>query len=62
MAWAQLPSEALKNIRFRLAITTPEVADFSQKIAQAEGNPNFTFRTHGSRTLKTPIQYPAFSS
>jgi transcriptional regulator with XRE-family HTH domain len=41
MAWAQPPSEQLKNIRFRLGITTREVADFSQKIAEAEGNPEY---------------------
>jgi len=41
MAWAQSPCEQLKAIRFRLGITTREVADFSQKIADAEGNPEF---------------------
>ncbi len=41
MAWPQPPSEQLKNIRFRLGITTREVADFSQKIAEAEGNPEY---------------------
>jgi len=41
MAWAQPPSERLKAIRSRLGITTREVADFSQKIAEAEGNPEF---------------------
>jgi transcriptional regulator with XRE-family HTH domain len=41
MAWAHPPSEQLKAIRFRLGITTREVADFSQKIAEAEGNPEF---------------------
>ena len=35
------PCEQLKNIRCRLGITTREVADFSQKIAEAEGNPEF---------------------
>jgi transcriptional regulator with XRE-family HTH domain len=35
------PSEQLKDIRSRLGITTREVADFSSKIAQAEGNPEF---------------------
>src|SRR5437660_2822292 len=35
------PSEQLKNIRSRLGITTREVADFSQKIAVAEGNSEF---------------------
>jgi transcriptional regulator with XRE-family HTH domain len=41
MLWAQSPCEQLKAIRFRLGITTREVADFSQKIAEAEGNPEF---------------------
>src|SRR5258708_268283 len=43
MAWAppQPPSEQLKDIRGRLGITTREVSDFSQKIADAEGNPEF---------------------
>ena len=41
MAGMQPPNEQLKNLRFRLGITTREVADFSQKIAQAEGNPEF---------------------
>jgi len=41
MAWAHPPSEQLKQIRCRLGITTREVADFSQKIAEAEGNPEF---------------------
>lgn len=35
------PNEQLKDIRFRLGITTREVAEFSQKIADAEGNPEF---------------------
>ena len=41
MADTQTPREQLKSIRFRLGITTREVADFSQKIAEAEGNPEF---------------------
>jgi transcriptional regulator with XRE-family HTH domain len=35
------PSEQLKDIRSRLGITTREVSDFSQKIADAEGNQEF---------------------
>ena len=35
------PHEQLKNIRFRLRITTRDVAEFSQKIAEAEGNSEF---------------------
>src|SRR6202049_5385791 len=35
------PREALKEIRLRLGITTRDVADFSQKIAETEGNPEF---------------------
>jgi transcriptional regulator with XRE-family HTH domain len=35
------PSEQLKELRARLGITTRDVADFSQRIAEAEGNPEF---------------------
>src|ERR1700731_379372 len=35
------PREELKEIRLRLGITTRDVADFSQKIAESEGNPEF---------------------
>jgi transcriptional regulator with XRE-family HTH domain len=35
------PHEQLKDIRVRLGITTRDVADFSQKIAEAEGNPEY---------------------
>src|SRR5215831_6635844 len=35
------PHEQLKDIRFRLGISTRDVAEFSQKIAEAEGNPEF---------------------
>src|SRR3981081_3693473 len=41
MALALPPSEQLKDIRNRLGITTRDVAEFSQKIAQAEDNPEF---------------------
>lgn len=45
MVWAQSPCEQLKAIRFRLGVTTREVADFSQKIAESEGNPEFHIST-----------------
>jgi transcriptional regulator with XRE-family HTH domain len=35
------PNHRLKELRCRLGITTREVADLSQKIAEAEGNPEF---------------------
>src|SRR6202045_5065796 len=35
------PREELKEIRLRLGITTRDVADLSQKIATAEGNPEY---------------------
>ncbi|HXM93466.1 MAG TPA: helix-turn-helix transcriptional regulator [Candidatus Dormibacteraeota bacterium] len=35
------PNEQLKDLRARLGITTRDVAELSQKIAQAEGNPEF---------------------
>jgi len=36
------PGERLKQIRFRLGITTRDVAELSQKIAEDEGNPEFS--------------------
>jgi transcriptional regulator with XRE-family HTH domain len=41
MLGTQAPNAHLKDIRCRLGITTREVADFSQKIADAEGSPEF---------------------
>src|SRR6202049_916533 len=41
MAVGLPPSEQLKDIRTRLGITTRDVAEFSQRIAEAEGNPEF---------------------
>src|SRR5229473_6536986 len=41
MLYGRPPSEELKEIRSRLGITTRDVADFSQKIAEMEGNPEF---------------------
>lgn len=41
MSGSPTPSQRLKEIRFRLGITTREVAEFSQKIAEAERNPEF---------------------
>src|ERR1700680_2227416 len=41
MISTQSPSEQLKDIRCRLGITTREVAEFTHKIAEAEGNPEF---------------------
>jgi transcriptional regulator with XRE-family HTH domain len=35
------PSEQLKAIRTRLGVTTRDVADLSQKLADAEGNPEY---------------------
>jgi transcriptional regulator with XRE-family HTH domain len=35
------PNEQLKQLRSRLRITTRDVAEFSQKIAETEGNPEF---------------------
>src|SRR5712675_872501 len=52
MADTQTPREQLKSIRSRLGITTREVADFSQKIAEAEGNPEF----HISNAWLTQIE------
>ncbi len=36
------PSQRLKDLRVRLGITTRDVADLSQKIAEREGNSEFT--------------------
>jgi transcriptional regulator with XRE-family HTH domain len=52
MALALPPSEQLKDIRNRLGITTRDVAEFSQKIAQAEDNPEF----HISNAWLTQIE------
>ncbi len=41
MLYARPPREELKEIRSRLGITTRDVAEFSQKIAEMEGNPEF---------------------
>ncbi|HVO59012.1 MAG TPA: helix-turn-helix transcriptional regulator [Dongiaceae bacterium] len=38
---SQRPSEQLKAIRARLGITTREVAELSQRLADAEGNPEY---------------------
>src|SRR6202035_4315171 len=46
------PSEQLKDIRFRLGITTREVAEFSHKIAEAEGNPE----SHISNAWLTQVE------
>jgi transcriptional regulator with XRE-family HTH domain len=35
------PNEQLKELRSKLGITTRDVAEFSQQIAEAEGNPEF---------------------
>jgi transcriptional regulator with XRE-family HTH domain len=35
------PNEQLKDLRTRLRITTRDVAEFSQKVAESEGNPEF---------------------
>jgi transcriptional regulator with XRE-family HTH domain len=56
MPWAQPqrqpPRDQLKDIRFRLGITTRQVADLSQKIAEAESNPEF----HISNAWLTQIE------
>jgi len=39
--FSQRPSEQLKAIRTRLGITTREVAELSQKLADTEGNPEY---------------------
>jgi transcriptional regulator with XRE-family HTH domain len=41
MLYGRPPREELKEIRARLGITTRDVADLSQKIAETEGNPEF---------------------
>jgi transcriptional regulator with XRE-family HTH domain len=35
------PNEQLKDLRTRLRITTRDVAEFSQRVAESEGNPEF---------------------
>src|ERR1700688_1887327 len=41
MLYGRPPREELKEIRVRLGITTRDVANLSQKIAETEGNPEF---------------------
>src|SRR5260370_22316125 len=41
MLYGRPPSEAIKEIRSRLGITTRDVAEFSRRIAETEGNPEF---------------------
>src|SRR5574337_1542785 len=36
-----LPGQRLQEIRYRLGITTRDVTEHSQKIAETEGNPEF---------------------
>jgi transcriptional regulator with XRE-family HTH domain len=38
---ARLPGDRLRDLRFRLGITTRDVENLSQKIADTEGNPEF---------------------
>ena len=38
---SQPPNEVLKDLRARLGITTRDVAELSQKIAETQGNPEF---------------------
>jgi len=52
MALVLPPSEQLKDIRTRLGITTRDVAEFSHKIAEVEGNPEF----HISNAWLTQIE------
>jgi len=52
MALALPPNEQLKDIRNRLGITTRDVAEFSQRIAQAEDNSEF----HISNAWLTQIE------
>src|SRR2546422_5722182 len=37
----QPPNEVLKELRSRLGITTRDVAELSEKIAESEGNPEY---------------------
>ena len=52
MALALPPNQQLKDIRNRLGITTRDVAEFSQKIAQTEDNTEF----HISNAWLTQIE------
>src|SRR5580704_302929 len=46
------PNQQLKELRSRLAISTREVAELSQKIAEAEDNPEF----HMSNAWLTQVE------
>jgi len=52
MVTPSTPNQQLKELRSRLGISTREVADLSQKIADAEGNPEF----HISNAWLTQIE------
>src|SRR5262249_31527210 len=52
MAWTLTPSEKLKTVRARLGITTREVSDLSQRIAEDEDNPEF----HISNAWRTQVE------
>jgi len=59
------PGEQLKDLRSRLGITTRDVTERSQQIAEAEGNEEFyishAWLTQIENTYATPSIYKLFS-
>src|SRR5258708_703915 len=53
------PNEQLKDLRSRLGITTRDVAEFSQRIAQAEGNPEFQISNPWLTALENSDSVPS---
>lgn len=60
-----LPGERLKELRFRVGITTREVTEKSQQIAEAEGNDEYyisnAWLTQVENTQATPSIYKLYS-
>lgn len=65
MANVKRPGEQLKDLRSRLGITTRDVTEKSQKVAEAEGNEEFyisnAWLTQIENTYATPSIYKLFS-
>ena len=56
------PHEQLKGIRDRLGITTRDVAEFSHKIAEAEGNPEYQISNAWLTQVENSDSCQAFTS
>ena len=56
------PGKSLKELRARLGITVREVEEQSQKIAEAQGNPEFFVSNHWLTKLETRTAFQVFTS